>query len=134
MQANTLIYGIYRFSYLSVMNVLNPDKSINVTLNSTMNVYVQINPTGLAVFGLPGRIGAMTLGYLQVLTIMPRTYSYDLDDYVPMSNLTFKFYCRTIVGGVTNPFPQYNGTDADVVTQANYLIYSSGCFNNNCNK
>ena len=90
-QGNTLAYGLYEFKIQ--VDITMSDGSI---LSNSAATYIQIIPTGLAVFALQNGISNILVGSQQVFILDPATYSIDFDNLVLPSSLTYKFYCTTI--------------------------------------
>ena len=126
-QGNTLAYGTYRFTF--VVTFLMPNNTI---LLNTAYSYVQIIPTGLAVFAFQNGVSSVLIGSQQQISLDPAAYSYDFDDLVTPSTLQFNFYCYTI---------QLNSSFPISRTNANLLVYkqnsqlqmttSQTCFSSN---
>ena len=94
-QANTLAYGLYAFSFNVQISMLTSG-NLNGNQTSSVTTYVQIIPTGLAVFAVQNGRSNLLIGSSQVYVLDPLTYSFDFDSVVSMSSLTFVFYCNTV--------------------------------------
>ena len=94
-QAYTLAYGLYAFNFQTNVTIT----SGNVFLTNNITTYVQIVPTGLAVFGLQNGVSGILIGTQQSFSLNPALYSLDLDNLIQPSSLQFKFYCFPIITG-----------------------------------
>ena len=88
---NTLEFGLYHF-HLKVIVIFNTNK--NVT--NTDETFIEIIPTGLAVFALENGVSSTLIGSQQALTLSPGVFTKDMDEIITSDKLTFKFYCKTI--------------------------------------
>jgi hypothetical protein len=75
----------------------------------------------------------MNKGLNQSLTIDPRANSFDNDNYIPMNNLTFRFYCKVIQSGEALEYPKKSfNENLDLLTMSSGLYSMSSnttCFN-----
>ena len=110
-QSNTLYYGIYEFKFKVDILVLSTRK--NFSVEST--TYIQIIPSGLAVYALANGIQIITIGNEQSLILNPLAFSFDFDNLAFMDNLTYKFYCS----------PVYLNTWSNTIDLAEYTKNSS---------
>ena len=97
--SNYLDYGTYLFVYQVLM-----DGDASSFINS-IDTYVRITPTGVAVFPFSGGIKEITIGNGQPIELDPGRYSYDLDNILMGTDLTYKFHCRIVVDGLPQKFP-----------------------------
>jgi hypothetical protein len=95
MQANTLAYGTYEFIYQVNINV--PGMNSGGSFTSSISTYIQIVPTGLAIFALQNGISTILIGYGQTQVLDPTKYSFDFDNVASISTLSYKYYCVTIL-------------------------------------
>jgi len=87
---NTLDYGLYQFT-------LQVDVSFNgLIVSSSAQTYVQIIPTGLAVFALENGVSSVLVGSKQAFNLNPSLYTFDMDGIVTPDKLSFVYYCRTV--------------------------------------
>ena len=125
--ANTLSFGTYEFTYQ--VNALV--SSSNTLLSSNVpSVFVEIIPTGLAVFALANGVSGVMIGYQQAYTLSPGLYSIDFDYLISPNNLNFKFYCSTVM--LNMPSSTKNNFDlmafkmnSSLATSANNTCFSS---------
>ena len=90
-QSNTLTYGVYQFNVQ--VNVITSQYG---TFTNTNQTFIQILPTGLAVFAIANGIESQLIGSSQPFVLNPVGFSFDMDNLVAPSNLVFDFYCQTI--------------------------------------
>lgn len=88
LQANTLAYGTYEFTYKVSISTQNM-----MSLTSSISTYIQIIPSGLAVFALENGISTLLIGFGQTQILNPSLYSFDFDMLAVITSLKFKFYC-----------------------------------------
>jgi hypothetical protein len=125
---NTLDYGLYQFT-------LQVDVSFNgMIVSSSAQTYVQIIPTGLAVFALENGVSSVIIGSKQAFSLQPTTYTFDRDDIIQPSQLTFVYYCKTI--NISDPNSVNTQTSIfDLSSYKNNTILSMdrtiNCFGNN---
>jgi hypothetical protein len=127
-QANTLSYGTYEFTYQVSINTQNM-----IPLTSSISTYIQIMPTGLAVFALQNGISTLLIGFGQSQILNPSLYSFDFDMLAVMSGLKFKFYC------VLSSLSTTHSNQIDLATYKSNPFYSSmnasqACFTSNGNQ
>lgn len=127
-EANTLDYGNYRFTYNVSINTLNDLNQVTNASNNIVKVYFKIKQTGISVNFLQTPVKYLVIGKQQSITFDPRLYSYDLDEYAPINTTIFKYYCRTIDSLVANSYPSTSGTKSDVAMQYAFNSFSTGCF------
>ena len=94
-QAYTLSYGLYEFNFQTNATITKANNVV-VALTNNLTTYVQIIPTGFAVFGLQNGVSGLLVGTQQSFILKPALYSLDLDSLVQPSSLQYKFYCFTI--------------------------------------
>jgi len=94
-QAYTLSYGLYEFNFQTNATITKANNVV-VALTNNLATYVQIVPTGFAVFGLQNGVSGLLVGTQQSFSLKPALYSLDLDSLVQPSSLQYKFYCFTI--------------------------------------
>ena len=82
-QKNQFDYGIYEFTFEVEIN----------GFRCNISTFIEIIPSGLAVYALENGIQSVTIGYEQSLTLDAPSFSFDFDNLVSSSNLTFKYYC-----------------------------------------
>jgi hypothetical protein len=128
--SNFLDYGIYRFTYQVSM-----DDDANAFTNS-VDTFIRIIPSGMAIFTFSGGIKEITIGMGQLIDLDPGKYSYDFDDLLIGTQLTYKFFCRMIIDGEPKEFPsdyyQHN-IDLQEMKEKNVSIQLNSCFNNSGN-
>jgi hypothetical protein len=132
-QANTLAYGLYAFKFQT--NVTIPKTISNIFLTNNIATYVQITPTGLAVYGLENGVLGLLIGSQQSFSLKPALYSLDLDLLIKPSSLQYKFYCFTISQGSNTIV---NATQSvDLFSYKNNSLFqmnsNSTCFSSNSN-
>jgi len=86
---NTLEYGLFQVIY-TVDVLFNKNDRVN---NSIVTL-VEIVPTGFIVATLADGMDEVKIGSSQNLALDPLSYSYDLDELIKPSSLSYKFYCR----------------------------------------
>ena len=87
---NTLDYGLYQFS-------LQVDVSFNgQVVSSLAQTYVQIVPTGLAVFALENGVSSVLVGSKQAFNLNPSLYTFDMDGLITPDKLSFVYYCKMV--------------------------------------
>ena len=89
---NTLGYGLYMFQFQVVVS-FNGMSQISSNVAVT---YMQVIPTGLAVFSIANGVSYVLIGTNQLFSLQPSVYSVDLDNIVVPSQLTFAYYCKTV--------------------------------------
>ena len=92
-QANTLDYGLYQFSFNVDITLLNID---GTKFNAVIDTFIKIIPTGLAIFAIQNGISNILIGSGQSYILNPLAYSFDFDNYATITNLKFLFYCNSI--------------------------------------
>ncbi len=132
-QANTLAYGLYAFNFQT--NVTITKTISDVFLTNNIATYVQITPTGLAVYGLENGVSGLLIGSQQSFSLKPALYSLDLDSLIKPSSLQYKFYCFTISQGSNTVV---NATlSVDLLSYKNNSLLqmnsNSTCFSSNSN-
>jgi hypothetical protein len=90
-QSNTLDFGVYEFIFK--INVVSTDLN---NVSNTANTFIQIIPSGLAIFGLQNGISSQLVGSSQSFILNPGLYSLDLDYLLSMNKLNYTFYCNSI--------------------------------------
>ncbi len=96
---NFLSYGTYRIVYR--VNMVGEASSF---IEET-ETFLRIVPTGFAVFPFSGGIKKITIAVEQSLVLDPGRYSYDFDEILSGTSISFNFYCRTVENGVPGLFP-----------------------------
>ena len=114
MKENTLSYGLYKFQF-QVTVTFNGKSQISSNVAET---YVQIIPTGLAVFGLENGVGSVMIGSKQSFRFEPSKYSIDLDYIIKADSLSFVYYCTTV--NLSDPNSALNS----IVSSIDLLSYS----------
>ena len=126
MPANSLEYGLYQFTFQ-----VDIQTSSNALSNS-IYTFIQIIPTGLAVFALQNGISSLLIGSKQAFVLNPAAYSVDLDNLVSPSSLQYKIFCNTIN---LNSSTQSNQVSTDLLTfksNASLVMASNvTCFSSN---
>ena len=112
-----LPYGYYNFAFQFNFSYTN-ELMLTKTFYSTVNTYVQIVPTGIAVSGFPNGMSQSLFGTKQQVAIDPGTNSVDLDYIADPSKLNYTFYCRVINASDTSAFSVYP-TDVNSTTLVN---------------
>ena len=127
--ANSLVYGTYEFIFQ--VNLIVPSMTSGGTFTSTISTYIQIIPTGLAVFALENGISNILIGYGQSQILNPIAYSFDFDNIATISSLAFKYYCVTLFSSSSTP----KSSSIDLATYKNnpsLAMYSNQtCFSSN---
>ena len=129
--ANTLSYGIYEFTYQ--LNALVTSSNILLSSNVPI-IYVEIVPTGLAVFALANGVSGIMIGYQQAYTLYPGLYSIDFDYIIAPSILNFTFFCSTVMLS-TPSSASINNYDLMAYKLNSSMVMSANhtCFAFNCN-
>ena len=88
---NTLAYGVYNF-------VVQVDLSSELygNLSTTADRQIEVIPTGVVVIAIANSVSSQLIGSNQSFTFNPAAYSYDPDEIVAPSSLTFDFYCTIL--------------------------------------
>ena len=89
---NTLAYGLYIFQF-QVLVSFNGMSQISSNVAVT---YMQIVPTGLAVFSIANGVSSVLIGTNQLFSLQPSVYSMDLDNIIAPIQMTFAYYCKTV--------------------------------------
>ena len=96
--SNFLDYGTYRFIYqVTMIGDIN-------SLPEAIDSFIEIIPTGIAVFPFSGGIKELTIGRGQSIELDPGRYSYDFDDLLIGTQLDYKFFCRIVIDGLPQNF------------------------------
>ena len=129
---NSLAYGLYKFQF-QVMVTFNGNSQISSNLAET---YIQIIPTGLAVFAIENGVSSVLIGTKQSFALQPSVFSLDFDNIIQPSKLNFAFYCKT----VNLSDPNSINTPASTIdllsyknNQALIMDRNLNCFGNNSN-
>ena len=95
--ANTLMYDLYKFTFIIQISTAS-----NGILSNQVDTFIEIVPTGLAIFGIQNGISNVLIGSQQQFILNPAAYSLDFDAVVAPSSLAYTFYCIPILpSGVT---------------------------------
>ena len=89
---NTLAYGLYKFLFQVIVK-FNGNSQISSNLAET---YIQIIPTGLAVFAIENGVSSVLIGTKQSFDLQPSMFSIDFDNIIQPSELNFTYYCKTV--------------------------------------
>jgi hypothetical protein len=89
---NTLDYGLYKFN-LQVVVTYN---LVNQITSNLIETFVQIIPTGLAVFAIQNGVSSVLIGSNQVFSLQPSIYTIDMDNIITADKLSFTYYCKTV--------------------------------------
>jgi hypothetical protein len=97
--SNFLDYGTYRFIYqVTMIGDASP-------FTETVDSFIRIVPTGIAIFPFPGGVKEITVGSGQSIELDPGRYSYDFDELLTGNQLSYKFFCRLTIDGLPQEFP-----------------------------
>ena len=92
---NTLAYETYIFIFTATYTyqdiILGP-----TSRNSSISTFVQVIPSGIAVFGFPNGVQQLMFGYTQTIEIDPGSNSIDFDNLADLKSLNYTFYCRRV--------------------------------------
>ena len=88
---NTLEYGLYSFK-LKVIVYFNS----NSNLTNEDETFIEIIPTGIAIFGLENGVNSIVIGSQQSLNLSPGVYTKDMDEVITPDTLKYQFYCKTV--------------------------------------
>lgn len=76
---------------------------VNVSYNTNSFIasnvaqtYIQIIPTGLAVFAFENGVSNLFIGSIQEIRLQPSIYTLDLDSKIIPDKLNFSFFCKTV--------------------------------------
>ena len=127
-QPYTLAYGLYEFTFQVSLTL-----SDGRILTSMASTFVQIVPTGLAVYALQNGVANILVGSQQPLTLDPASYSVDLDYLIATSSLQYTFYCHTL-DVKSNNLLAYSLPDLLTYKLNSALAMASNqsCFDSNC--
>ena len=123
-QPYTLDYGVYKITFLVEITV-----ELYGLLSNTVDTYIEIVPTGLAVFAIENGISSQLIGSSQSLILNPVAYSSDLDNYVAISSLTFEFYCTVLNTNDINPPIEQATSLRTFKTKQLTMTWNETCFN-----
>ena len=130
--SNTLSYGIYEFTYQVIATITSTNVVLAANIQST---FVQIVPTGLAVFAIPNGVSGIMIGSLQSYVLSPGLYSIDFDNIIAPGTLIYKFYCQTMVLNIPNSVLTSN--EYDLLSYKNNaslpMTSNQTCFSSNSN-
>ena len=102
--ANTLSYGFYMASYTYTVSIFNLSNVVVEAQTSVVSAYIQVVPTGLVIQALSSGVQSLSIGTEQLLSLEPKTYSYDPDGLISPVNLTFFYYYRVNNNGITGNY------------------------------
>ena len=138
LQPQTFSTGFYKFIFSVTM--VNPDTT---TLNSQLFTYVKINPSGLVLSTLSliqpmyGGTIEISRGQAQSIPFNPFLFTYDIDNTVVITSLTFKYACQVIDSNIEKGYPVDPITNQKIYLldfkQNSNLINYNSCFNNTLN-
>ena len=130
--SNFLNYGTYKFVYEVTM-----DGEANLFFDS-VETFFRIVPTGIAVFPLSGGIKELTIGIGQSIDLDPGQYSYDFDDILSGTQMTFKFFCHILTDNDLQALSNYHyNFDLQQIKDKNISIQSvqiNPCFSSSGKK
>lgn len=76
---------------------------VNVSYNTNSFIasnvaqtYIQIIPTGLAVFAFENGVSNLFIGSIQEIRLQPSIYTLDLDSKITPDKLNFSYFCKTV--------------------------------------
>ena len=130
---NTLAFGLYQFSFSVEITLVS---SGMVMQSNVVNTFVQIIQTGLAVFATSQNdVSSVLIGFSQSYVLNPVLYSFDFDNAVTMSSLTFRFYCSPV--DISAPLVTQVLNSIDLLTYQNNpaeltVSWNKTCFNSAC--
>ena len=118
-----LEFGLYNFR-LQVVVYFNSNKS----LSNADETFIEIIPSGIAIFGLENGLSSTLIGSQQAITLSPGVFTKDMDEIITPDKLEFKFYCKTI-----NPYDKNEiSSSIDLATYKSNssleLIRNQTCF------
>jgi hypothetical protein len=128
--SNFLEYGSYRFIYQVTMD------GVAKSFTDSVESFIKIVPSGVAIFPFSGGIKEISIGIGQSIDLDPGKYSYDFDNLLSGTELTYKYFCRMIVEGEPKEFPSdyyQQWVDLQQIKDSNIsiqTIQSNICFNN----
>lgn len=129
---NTLTYGLYRFQF-QVTVTFNGNSQISSNLAET---FIEIIPTGLAVFAIANGVSSVLIGTKQPFTLQPSVFSMDFDNIIQPSQLNFTYYCKTVNQSDPNSL-NVPASTIDLLSyknnQALIMDKTWTCFGNNSN-
>lgn len=85
--SNTLEYGVYVITVMA---------SLPGCCSSQNFTYLSVVPTGIVVLSMPYFYSILQLGVNQSVALSPSVYSFDPDNMVDVSLLSYKFYCQQV--------------------------------------
>ena len=120
---NTLDYGLYQLT-------LQVDVNFNgLIVSSSAQTYVEIIPTGLAVFALENGVSSVLVGSKQAFNLNPSLYTFDMDGIVTPDKLSFVFYCKTVNTSDQNRIVNMQNDLKTFQTNNLALTRDQNCFN-----
>ena len=129
---NSLAYGLYKFRY----HVEVTFNGISQIASNVAETFIQIIPTGLAVFAIKNGVSSVLLGSLQSFNLQPSVFSMDYDNVTQPNKLKFVYYCRTVNQSDTSSFTSSsNQIDLFTYKYNSSLIMNKrlNCFGNSSN-
>ena len=64
--------------------------------SNVAQTFIQIIPTGLAVFAFESGVSNLLIGSIQEIRLKPSIYTLDLDSKIAPDKLNFSFFCKTV--------------------------------------
>ncbi len=100
---NTLEYGLYKIS----VKVSMIGAYINNLFQSESITYIKVIATGINVLALKQN-KRVAIGINQTLILDPVSSSFDYDNLVDVSTLSFQFFCSVVDNGISKDYPKIN--------------------------
>ena len=112
LQPQTLSYGLYRIVFTV--------KMANIVFSNLAFTYIRIIPSGLVLSSLKlsqpmyGGTIEITRGQNQQIQFDPYLFTYDIDNVVVITSLTFKYACQLIESNIAHGYPLQPGTNETI--------------------
>jgi hypothetical protein len=117
---NTLSYGTYLFTYTATYSYVDVVLGA-MSRTSSVSSYVQVIPSGIAVFGFPSGVQQMLFGCTQSIVVDPGLNSIDFDNLASLGSLNYNFYCRRVAATDKSTFDPSQYSDKTLLGTTNNM-------------
>ena len=100
-EPNVMNFGRYEF----ILTVTVTLDATQTTFVLSASAFINVEPSGIVVRGLINGLQQTSIGTSQSIKIQPNVYSYDMDNLVSATSLSFKYYCRKYENGTYGAYP-----------------------------